>query len=83
MARRQGFAARMMVAAATQAAEAGATKMFLEVGTENAAAQGLYRKLGFEEVGRRRGYYRDGSGDGITMRVDLPLSRLGNRTDLD
>src|ERR1700678_3779099 len=67
-ARRQGIAAQMMLAAATQAAAAGATKMFLEVGTENAAAQALYRKLGFQEVSRRRGYYRDGSGDGLTMR---------------
>jgi ribosomal-protein-alanine N-acetyltransferase len=82
-ARRQGFAAQMILAAATQADKAGATKMFLEVGTENAAAQALYRKLGFQEVGRRRGYYRDGSGDGITMRANLPLSRLGNGTDLD
>jgi ribosomal-protein-alanine N-acetyltransferase len=82
-ARRQGIAGRILVAAATRAAEAGATKMFLEVGTENMPAQALYRKLGFHEVGRRRGYYRDGSGDGLTMRVDLPLARLGNGTDLD
>lgn len=35
--------------------------MGLEVKTGNHAALQLYRKLGFEEVGRRCGYYEDGS----------------------
>jgi ribosomal-protein-alanine N-acetyltransferase len=36
--------------------------MFLEVDDGNAAALGLYRKLGFEKVGERRGYYKDANG---------------------
>ncbi len=82
-ARRQGIGARILSAAARGAAAAGATKLFLEVGTENVAALTLYRKLGFREVGRRPGYYRDGSGDGLTMRAELPLAGLGNRSELD
>lgn len=81
--RRQGIAEQLLAKAGLLAAGAGATKLFLEAGTENVAARALYRKLGFREVGRRHGYYRDGSGDGLTMRADLPLPRLGNGTDLD
>ena len=34
---------------------------FLEVRMNNEAALGLYKAVGFERVGRRRGYYRDGT----------------------
>jgi ribosomal-protein-alanine N-acetyltransferase len=37
---------------------AEARQLFLEVAVGNAAACTLYRKLGFEEVGRRKEYYR-------------------------
>jgi ribosomal-protein-alanine N-acetyltransferase len=40
---------------------------FLEVKASNKGAQRLYAKLGFEEVGRRRRYYSDGS-DAVLMR---------------
>jgi [ribosomal protein S18]-alanine N-acetyltransferase len=38
-------------------------RLFLEVDQSNEAARALYRKTGFEEVGRREAYYRlpDGS----------------------
>jgi [ribosomal protein S18]-alanine N-acetyltransferase len=51
-----------------------AEAMFLEVGDANQAALGLYRKLGFREVGRRRDYYGAASAVGATalvMRRDL------------
>jgi len=35
----------------------GAGAVFLEVAEDNPAARRLYAGLGFEEVGRRRGYY--------------------------
>ena len=37
---------------------------FLEVRASNAAAIALYRKLGFEEAGRRKDYYPSWSGPG-------------------
>lgn len=37
--------------------EMGAASVLLEVRASNAAAQRLYEKLGFAEIGRRRGYY--------------------------
>jgi ribosomal-protein-alanine N-acetyltransferase len=51
----------------------GAARLFLEVRPTNAPGQGLYRKLGFETIGRRRGYYPAGSGreDAVVMVLTL------------
>ena len=40
---------------------AGGGRMFLDVRPSNTAGLGLYRRYGFAEIGRRRGYY---PGDG-------------------
>jgi ribosomal-protein-alanine N-acetyltransferase len=37
----------------------------------NVGAIALYRQLGFEVEGRRRGYYRDPVEDGVLMRLKL------------
>lgn len=47
----------------------GAT-VFLEVRTDNVAAQALYRGEGFIVVGIRRRYYRPSGADAYTMRRD-------------
>jgi [ribosomal protein S18]-alanine N-acetyltransferase len=59
--------------------DAGVERAWLEVRAGNLRAQRLYRRFGFVEVGRRRGYYPLPAGaasaareDAITMR--LPLS---------
>jgi [ribosomal protein S18]-alanine N-acetyltransferase len=47
---------------------------FLEVDQGNDAALGLYRKLGFKEVGRRKGYYQAPAGTegtALVMRAQL------------
>nr|WP_290667066.1 ribosomal protein S18-alanine N-acetyltransferase [Ardenticatena sp.] len=52
----------------------GATLVTLEVRLDNEAAQALYRKYGFEVVGQRKRYYRDGM-DALLMtlfRADSP-----------
>lgn len=36
-------------------------QLWLEVHEGNLAARKLYEKLGFKQVGRRKGYYRDGA----------------------
>ena len=46
----------LLVAAANKRAES----MFLEVRPSNRVAQSLYRRAGFNEFGRRRGYYPNG-----------------------
>lgn len=35
----------------------GATRFFLEVAADNAAAIGLYQQAGYVQIGRRKGYY--------------------------
>ena len=48
--------------------------LFLEVDAGNTAAVTLYRRLRFEKVGERRGYYAHGSVPGATalvMRADI------------
>jgi len=45
----------------------GACLITLEVRTSNDPAIALYRKLGFEEVGKRRGYYLDTGEDARLM----------------
>lgn len=65
--RGQGIAQRLLEAALHEAARRGATLMFLEVRPGNIAALNLYEKCGFQKVGLRKNYYRDGD-DAIVMR---------------
>ena len=46
-----------------------AFRHFLEVASDNGAAEALYNDQGFRTVGRRKGYY--GSIDALTMRRSL------------
>lgn len=51
--------------------EAGARTMTLEVRVSNDIAKSLYRKLGFQEGGIRKGYYTDNREDALVMWVNL------------
>jgi len=55
------------------AREHGAKRMFLEVRPSNVPGLGLYRRLGFETIGRRRGYYPAGEGreDAVVMALTI------------
>lgn len=70
LSRRQGIARGLLSAAMAQAAAGGAGSMVLEVSVANPAARRLYNSAGFREVGRRRGYYADGT-DALVMRAEL------------
>jgi ribosomal-protein-alanine N-acetyltransferase len=68
--RQQGVGGALMQAALEEARLRGAVRLFLEVSTRNPAARGLYQQLGFAQVGRRTGYYADGS-DALVLSKEL------------
>ena len=59
--RRRGLAGDLLAAVESSAAADGATRLLLEVREDNTTAAAFYESRGFAEVGRRRGYYRDGA----------------------
>jgi ribosomal-protein-alanine N-acetyltransferase len=59
----------MLLAMIERSSELGAHEVTLEVRVSNTVAQNLYRKYGFEVVGRRPGYYRDNDEDADLMTV--------------
>lgn len=71
---RLGLGWRLMRAALREARDQAAEAVFLEVDETNGAAIGLYRKLGFVDVGKRRAYYQGPGGTktaALVMRLDL------------
>lgn len=85
-ARLKGVGQALVREAAHAAAQVGATRLFLEVGANNAAASALYARLGFAQAGHRKGYYRtpgDAPEDALILAVSLPLSGLGNGGGVD
>lgn len=73
--RRRGIGRLLVATMADALRERGVHALFLEVGEENAAAASLYRRTGFQEAGRRPGYYAAQAGrgaqDALVMRMDL------------
>lgn len=71
---KQGVAQKMMAAAEADLKAAGVKKIFLEVAENNASAQNLYKKLGYVESSRRKGYYKQPDGsvvDALVMSKEL------------
>jgi len=68
-----GFGRRLLEHMLERAAAAGISEAFLEVRPSNLAAIRLYHRLGFEQIGIRRGYYQapDGREDAIVLKLDL------------
>jgi ribosomal-protein-alanine acetyltransferase len=70
-ARGRGIARGLLAAVVARARAAQCREILLEVGARNESALGLYASAGFEEVGRRKGYYRDPPDDAVVMRLRL------------
>ena len=73
-ARRTGEGARLVRLGLEGAVELGATRVFLEVAEDNAAARALYAKAGFVEAGRRPAYYAGADGgrrDALLLALNL------------
>jgi len=65
--RQKKIGCQLMLYLMQQALAKGADKMTLEVRPSNTHAKQLYKELGFEEVGIRKGYYTDNNEDAIIM----------------
>jgi [ribosomal protein S18]-alanine N-acetyltransferase len=61
----------------------GARRAFLEVRPGNVEARRLYRSLGFQEVGRRRGYYIDTGEDALLLEARLDEGLFAAETQAD
>ncbi len=70
-AQRTGAGFELLKRAIEQLRAAGIAEVVLEVRASNAAAIGLYRKLGFLETGTRRNYYADPVEDAILMQAGI------------
>ena len=60
----------LLSAARAEITARGGKAVFLEVSVGNLAAQALYRRFGFVEVGRRQRYYADLS-DALVLRMKI------------
>lgn len=70
-AQRGGIGAALLEALVARSRELGAEAVLLEVRVDNEAAIALYRRAGFEILGRRRRYYQPEDVDAWTMRLVL------------
>jgi ribosomal-protein-alanine N-acetyltransferase len=76
---RRGLAEWLMLELIETACQQDAHLITLEMRVGNEAARALYHKLGFQEVGRRKRYYRDNDEDALLLSFDglqeLPVRR--------
>lgn len=66
--RGHGLAGELLAWALGELQREGAESVLLEVASRNAPALALYRRCGFAEIGRRKGYYDDGDA-AVVMRL--------------
>lgn len=71
--RNLGFGRRLLEHLLERALSSGVGEAFLEVRPSNLSAIRLYQRLGFEQIGIRRGYYQapDGREDAIVLKREL------------
>jgi ribosomal-protein-alanine N-acetyltransferase len=74
--RRRGAGRSLLLALLARARAAGMEQAFLEVRPSNPAAIALYRSLGFEPIGVRRGYYQAEGGREDALVLRLALAQL-------
>lgn len=70
--RRKGIGRLLMQNALQSGSQREVRKVFLEVRASNSAAQDLYRGLGFQVVGIRKGYYQFPPEDAYVMALEMP-----------
>ena len=69
--RRRGIGGMLLDTALDAARTRDAASVYLEVRDSNQSAQSLYASRGFEQVMRRRRYYRAPTEDALVLKLDL------------
>jgi ribosomal-protein-alanine N-acetyltransferase len=69
--RRQGIGRLLLQHAINEGQRQSLVRVTLEVRKSNLVAQRLYRSVGFQATGLRKGYYLDDGEDAITMTLNL------------
>lgn len=72
--RRKGIASALVSEAERRAGSLGAQSLSLEVRPSNEQALSLYFSLGFEEIGRRPGFYRNPPEDALILSKEIVSS---------
>ena len=75
-ARRQGVAEALMTELEKQLAPKGVEKITLEVRASNEPAIALYKKLGYTQVGLRKGYYEKPREDALVLQKTVTADKL-------
>jgi ribosomal-protein-alanine N-acetyltransferase len=78
----EGLGRRLLDSLLAEAEARRVRDVLLEVRADNAAAQALYARAGFEQIGVRRGYYRPGGTDALVLRLRMESIALP-RDDTD
>jgi ribosomal-protein-alanine N-acetyltransferase len=83
-ARRRGHARRLLAELVQVCRARRSGRLWLEVRETNGDAREVYRRLGFDQVGRRKGYYPAPHGqreDAIVMSLDIDQSGAADALD--
>ena len=68
--RKQGIATALIVGLVEQLRKRGSHSLTLEVRASNETAISVYKQLDFQEVGRRKNYYRNPREDALILRKE-------------
>lgn len=79
--RGRGFGTILLDDALAEATRRGVSRLYLEVRESNEAARALYAGRGFEEAGRRRGYYERPREDALVLVRVLDSPDPGGKPD--
>ncbi len=71
--RRQGIAEKLVNSLVAALKERGNHSLMLEVRVSNESARKLYEKLGFQQVGLRKNYYRNPREDACILRKEWEI----------
>jgi ribosomal-protein-alanine N-acetyltransferase len=69
--RRRGIATSLWAHLSLVLRQKGAAAVYLEVDESNRKARALYQKLGFKQIGVRKGYYEADNTDALVLCADL------------